>query len=98
MGGAHGIVLPEADAGRLARLAGGGAESVRVVVEGLARAVRVGLLAAPEPERDTGYDPSLVNADCDLARLADRLTRPGASRPVSFLLSGPPGSGKSAWI
>ena len=115
MGEAHGIVLPEAEAGRLARLvpsapavastalraarlAGGGAETVRVVVEGLARAVRGGLLAAPEPERDAVYDPSLVNADCDLAGLVDRLTRPGACRAVSFLLSGPPGSGKSAWI
>jgi AAA+ superfamily predicted ATPase len=115
MGEAHGIVLPEADAGRLARLvpsapavasaalraarlAGGGAETVRVVVEGLARAVRGGLLAAPEPERDAAFDPALVNADCDLAGLADRLTRPGVCRAVSFLLSGPPGSGKSAWI
>ena len=31
-------------------------------------------------------------------RCCDRLARPGADRAVSFLLSGPPGSGKSAWV
>jgi hypothetical protein len=60
--------------------------------------VRGGIAPTPEPERDAAYDPALINADCNLAGLADRLTRPGASRAVSFLLSGPPGSGKSAWI
>jgi SpoVK/Ycf46/Vps4 family AAA+-type ATPase len=39
-----------------------------------------------------------VNADCDLAGLVQRLVRPGADSSVSFLLSGPPGSGKSAWV
>ena len=33
-----------------------------------------------------------------LPALLDRLVRPGADRAVSFLLSGPPGSGKSAWV
>jgi transitional endoplasmic reticulum ATPase len=83
---------------RAARLAGGDAETARVVVEGLARAVRGGRPPAPEPERYTAYDPALVNADCDLAGLVDRLVRPGTDRAVSFLLSGPAGSGKSAWV
>ena len=52
----------------------------------------------PEPERDTNYDPALVNADCSLSGLTDRLVHPDADRAVSFLLSGPPGSGKSAWV
>jgi hypothetical protein len=115
MGEAEGIMLPEADAARLARLvpaapavastalraarlAGGQAEAARLIVEGMARAVQGGALPAPEREYDALYDPVLVNADCDLASLLDRLVRPGADRAVSFLLSGPPGSGKSAWV
>ena len=70
----------------------------RLIVEGVARAVNGGALPAPEREHDTLYDPALVNADCDLIALCDRLARPGADRAVSFLLSGPPGAGKSAWM
>jgi len=83
---------------RAARLAGGAADAARLIVEGVARAVHGGALPAPEREHDTLYDPALVNADCDLAGLLDRLARPGADRAVSFLLAGPPGSGKSAWV
>ena len=82
---------------RAARLAGGGADTVRLVVEGVARAVAGGVTPAPEPDPDDRYDPALVQADQDLAALADALARPGADRAVSFLLHGPPGSGKSAW-
>ena len=57
-----------------------------------------GGLTAPEPEHDASYDPQLVNADCDLAALTADLLRPEASLAVSFLLSGPPGAGKSAWV
>jgi len=81
---------------RAARLAGGGAETARLVVEGLARAVCGGRTPAIEPERDATYDLTLVNADCDLGGLVGRLGRLGTDRAVSFLLSGPPGSGKSA--
>jgi transitional endoplasmic reticulum ATPase len=83
---------------RATRLAGGGAETARLIVEGVARAVRGGGLPAPEPEADTSYDPALVNADGDLIALEAGLLRPGAPRAVSFLLAGPPGAGKSAWI
>ena len=74
MGETEGVVLPEADAARLARLvpaapavasaalratrlAGGGAETARLIVEGVARAVHGGGLPAPEPEHDAAYDP-----------------------------------------
>ena len=84
MGETEGVVLPETDAARLARLvpaapavasaalratrlAGGGAETARLIVEGVARAVHGGGLPAPEPEHDAAYDLELVNADCDLA-------------------------------
>jgi transitional endoplasmic reticulum ATPase len=83
---------------RATRLAGGGAETARLIVEGVARAVRGGELPVPEKAPDAMYDPALVNADCDLAALAADLLRPGATRAVSFLLSGPPGAGKSAWV
>lgn len=83
---------------RATRLAGGGAETTRLVVEGVARAVRGGGLPVPEPEPDSNYDPALVNADADLLALEADLLRPGAPRALSFLLAGPPGTGKSAWI
>ena len=83
---------------RATRLAGGDAETARLIVEGVARAVGGGSLPPPEPACDALYDPALVNADCDLAALAAALTRPGATRAVSFLLSGPPGAGTSAWV
>jgi AAA+ superfamily predicted ATPase len=115
MGDTEGVVLPEADAARLARLVpaapavasaalratrltGGGAETARLIVEGVARAVHGGSLPAPEPEHDAAYDLELVNADCDLAALTADLLRPKAPLAVSFLLSGPPGAGKSAWV
>jgi transitional endoplasmic reticulum ATPase len=60
--------------------------------------VHGGRLPVPEPEHDAIYDPELVNADCDLARLTGDLLRPEAPLAVSILLSGPPGAGKSAWV
>jgi SpoVK/Ycf46/Vps4 family AAA+-type ATPase len=48
----------------------------------------------PEPDVD-GFDPALVNCEDDLAALADRLVRPGASRQWSLCLHGAPGTGKS---
>ena len=83
---------------RATRLASGDAETARLIVEGVARAVRGGGLPAPEPEHDAAYDPGLVNADADLLVLEADLTRPGAPRAVSFLIAGPPGTGKSAWV
>ncbi len=83
---------------RGARLAGGGAETARLIVEGVARAVGGGTLPAPEPDAPALYDPALVNADCDLGALAAQVTQPGTPRAVSLLLSGPPGTGKSAWV
>ena len=83
---------------RATRLAGGGAETARIIVEGVARAVRGGRAPAPEREPDPIYDPALINADCDLEVFAEDLARPGGARAVSLLLSGPPGAGKSAWV
>ena len=86
-----------ATAMRATRLAAGDAATARLIVEGIARAVAGGHIATPPPERPDRYDPALVNADQDLPHLADRLCRADAPSAVSILLTGPPGSGKSAW-
>jgi transitional endoplasmic reticulum ATPase len=49
--------------------------------------------AAPAP---TPFDPLLSAADVDLAALAEQVIR-ARSRALSFCLSGPPGTGKSAY-
>lgn len=114
MADAEGVPLADADASRLARLlpaapalassalratrlVGGDAETARLIVEGVARVVS-GRLPAASTASPALYDPALVNADTDLLALADRLAQPGTSRAVSLLLSGPPGTGKSAWV
>ncbi len=108
----EGVTLPEPEAARLARnlpvapalarsalraarLAGGAGETVRWALTGVARAMARGEL--PEARPDHAFDLRLVTADRDLAALADRLAAPEVSRRVSLLLSGPPGSGKSAF-
>jgi hypothetical protein len=83
---------------RATRLAGGGAGTTKLIVEGIARAVAGGRLPPPAKAVDERYDPALVQADCDLAQLEANLLRPGAPRAVSFLVCGPPGTGKTAWI
>ena len=42
------------------------------------------------------FDARFIQADCDLADLADRMTGHGA-KPFSICLQGPPGTGKSAY-
>jgi transitional endoplasmic reticulum ATPase len=80
-----------------AALTGGGAEAVRRGVLAVAKAMGGGRLPPQEAAFDAGFDASLANADADLAALADRLVAPDAPRAVSLLLSGPPGTGKSAF-
>ena len=75
---------------RATRLAGGDAETARLVLEGVARAVNGHALPAPEPEHDVAYDPILVNANCNVIDLLERQSRTGTDRALSFLLSGPP--------
>lgn len=82
---------------RATRLADGDAATIELVASGMARAIGHGAAMAPEPEIEAHYDPALSHADGDLAAIAARLSRPGAARNVSLLLSGPPGTGKSAF-
>jgi hypothetical protein len=83
---------------RAAALAGGGTETARLVVEGIARALNGGILPAGEPEVLADFDPTLVNADTDPVALIERLAAPYAPRAVSLLLWGPPGTGKTAFV
>lgn len=82
---------------RAARLGDGTADTAALVASGMARAISHGRIVTPEPEIEGIYDPVLSNADRDLADLTARLTRTGAPRAVSFLFSGPPGTGKTAY-
>lgn len=82
---------------RAARLAGDPEVAVWAAA-GVAQAMRgAGRAGAATAAPATGFDPGLIRADVDLAALVDRLATPGASRQISLLLSGPPGSGKSAF-
>lgn len=47
-------------------------------------------------EGTAAFDPTLVEADIDVAALLDRVTRPDSPRDFSLLLTGPPGTGKTA--
>ncbi len=82
---------------RAARLGDGTADTAALVANGMARAIGHGRTVTPEPEIEGIYDPVLSNADRDLADLTARLTRTGAPSAVSFLFSGPPGTGKTAY-
>ena len=60
------------------------------------RRLRRGLVPADEaPPRL--YDPALLRADRDLLELADRITSCGPRR-MGLLFSGPPGTGKTAFV
>ena len=108
----HGIEADHDQAGALARefdvtpgvaagatagaklVEGGGVEAVRLGVRSLAR-----LISGDQPPQrvPAEFDPNLVHADFDAAALAERLARWGVQR-ASLCLSGPPGTGKSAFV
>ena len=82
---------------RAARLADGRAETAALVAGGIARAIGHGRAPVPEMDDQAGFNPDLSNADAHLGEIARRLARPEASRAVSLLLAGPPGTGKTAY-
>ena len=108
----HGIEADHDQAGALARefdvtpgvaagatagaklVEGGGVEAVRLGVRSLAR-----LMSGDQPPQraPAEFDPNLVHADLNAAALAERLARWGVRR-ASLCLSGPPGTGKSAFV
>ena len=84
------------DAGfRAAKLTAGGESVVEQASRSLARAMgeEAPVRHVPGP---VAFDPALSNANADLVALAHKVA--GApSRALSFLMSGPPGTGKSAY-
>jgi len=95
--------LPEppalvANALRAASLGGGGVDDLTLAVREIAKATNGGIERAPNAPNDgPQFTPALINADTDTMRITSRLTHKGAARMVSLCLSGPPGSGKSAY-
>ena len=84
-----------AGSARAARLVGGGLAELEIALAGVAEAV--GLPATSEPRAVSAFDPALTVCTEDLAALCARLARPGAPRAWSLCLSGPPGTGKTAF-
>jgi SpoVK/Ycf46/Vps4 family AAA+-type ATPase len=80
---------------RAARLSGGGAEAIERAALGIVRAVS-GVIAR-RPGTIPDFDPLLATASQDLGALADKLVS-GRAKAFSICLSGPPGTGKSAYV
>jgi len=85
-----------AGAVRSARLTSGGSQEIRRAVTSIAKVMR-GAESPPRPVNSVLYDPRLINADLDLAKLATRLSGLD-TRAFSLCLYGPPGTGKSAYV
>ena len=79
-------------AARAGKLAGEGSATAEVA-ESLSRALRGGAVIQPAAY---AADLDLYEADRDMPALFANLTAPGAPRDFSLLLTGPPGTGKTA--
>ena len=79
---------------RAAALTGGGAEDARAVGRALILGLRSGRALPPEPSGAVDFD--LYEADVPVGPLIERIAAPGAPADVSLLLTGPPGTGKTA--
>ena len=79
---------------KAAHLANGGADVAKTAIHSVMRVL--GQSCAPEAPGNSVYDPKLSRADTDLSRLAERLVA-APDRGWSLLLSGPSGTGKSAF-
>jgi SpoVK/Ycf46/Vps4 family AAA+-type ATPase len=81
---------------RTARITRGGPEDVKFAASAISRAVRGGHtpLAAPNSVR---FEPELANADHDLTLITERFVACGPANTGGLCLSGPPGTGKSAF-
>ncbi|MDT0634876.1 AAA family ATPase [Spectribacter hydrogenooxidans] len=80
-----------------ARLAGGSLEDVREITTGLVCAMNQGRAPTPVDSSQLSFDPALINPSVDLAPLEARLSA-DPNRPVSLCISGPSGTGKSAYL
>jgi SpoVK/Ycf46/Vps4 family AAA+-type ATPase len=91
-------VAPGVAAGalRATELAGGGLLEFEQAIRGVAKAVNHGRPLPPSRSAETGFEPTLARSDHDLIRLTARL-QAGTARNFSLCLSGPSGTGKSAY-
>jgi transitional endoplasmic reticulum ATPase len=80
---------------RTAALAGGGAEDAEAAGRSLLLGLRGGRSLAPAPAGG-GLDLSLYEAEMEIAPMLERLAAPGSPSDFSLLLTGPPGTGKTA--
>ena len=81
---------------RAAILTKGGVPALKAALDQSQRVV-FGQVRPPSP-LEAPFDPALVNADVDMVNLAERLTRPDLARNFSLLMTGPPGTGKTAYV
>ena len=79
---------------RAAALTGGGAGDAESVGRSLVLGMRGGRTLPPAPSGRIDLD--LYEADRPIAELAERIAAPAAPADVSLLLTGPPGTGKTA--
>jgi transitional endoplasmic reticulum ATPase len=80
---------------RAAALAGGGAEEAEAIARALVLGLRGGRGLAPKPGA-ADLDLGLYEADRSIEALVERIAAKGAPADVSLLLTGPPGTGKTA--
>lgn len=79
---------------RAAALAGGGAEDAAAVGRSLVLGLRGGRALPPAAAGTVDLD--LYEADRPIGPLLEKIAAPGAAADVSLLLTGPPGTGKTA--
>lgn len=80
---------------RSASLAGGSAADAEAAARSLLLGLRGGRALPPAPSGG-GLDLALYEADVEIAPLIERLSAPGSACDFSLLLTGPPGTGKTA--
>ncbi len=80
---------------RTASLAGGAAADAEAAAQSLLLGLRGGRSLPPAPSGST-LDLALYESDVEIAPLIERLSAPGAANDFSLLLTGPPGTGKTA--
>lgn len=81
---------------RAARITRGGADDVKFAAAAISRAVRGGHTPHSGPS-SVRFEPELANADHDLALITERFVACGPANTGGLCLSGPPGTGKSAF-
>jgi len=82
---------------RATKLAGGRKADLHLTLRASAKAVRGGREPTPVAQVEAPFDPQLTHADIDLNTILGRLSARDAPRAISLCLSGPPGTGKSAF-